>query len=110
MHILITFFSATGIVLESALDKGKGATATVLIQKGCMNVGDNVLCGKEFGRIRAMIDQSGKRRDNATPSTPAVILGLSGAPEVGDEVLSAVNDKKIREIAEFRKALFSFLS
>ena len=95
--------SATGIVLESALDKGKGATATVLIQKGCMNVGDNILCGKEFGRIRAMIDQSGKRIDNATPSTPAVILGLSGAPEVGDEVLSAVNDKKIREIAEFRK-------
>ena len=95
--------SATGIVLESALDKGKGATATVLVQKGCMNTGDNILCGKEFGRIRAMIDQDGKRVNKATPSTPVVILGLSGAPEVGDEVLSAVNDKKIREIAEFRK-------
>ena len=95
--------SATGIVLESALDKGKGATATVLVQKGCMNTGDNILCGKEFGRIRAMIDQDGKRVNKAYPSTPVVVLGLSGAPEVGDEVLSAVNDKKIREIAEFRK-------
>ncbi|MBT7543126.1 MAG: translation initiation factor IF-2 [Gammaproteobacteria bacterium] len=95
--------SATGIVLESALDKGKGATATVLVQKGCMNTGENILCGKEFGRIRAMIDQNGKRVSIATPSTPVVILGLSAAPEVGDEVLSAVNDKKIREIAEFRK-------
>ena len=95
--------SATGIVLESALDKGKGATATVLVQKGCMNTGDNIICGKEFGRIRAMIDQDGKRIKSATPSTPVVILGLSGAPEVGDEVLSAVNDKKIRDIAEFRK-------
>jgi len=95
--------SATGIVLESALDKGKGATATVLVQKGCMNTGDNILCGKEFGRIRAMIDQDGKRVDKATPSTPVVVLGLSGAPEVGDEVLSAVNDKKIRDIAEYRK-------
>ena len=95
--------SATGIVLESALDKGKGATATVLVQKGCMNTGDNILCGKEFGRIRAMIDQDGKRVSKAYPSTPVVVLGLSGAPEVGDEVLSAVNDKKIREIAEFRK-------
>ena len=95
--------SATGVVLESALDKGKGATATVLVQKGCMNTGDNILCGKEFGRIRAMIDQDGKRVSKATPSTPVVVLGLSGAPEVGDEVLSAVNDKKIRDIAEFRK-------
>ncbi len=95
--------SATGVVLESALDKGKGATATVLVQKGCMNTGDNILCGKEFGRIRAMIDQDGKRVNMATPSTPVVVLGLSGAPEVGDEVLSAVNDKKIRDIAEFRK-------
>ncbi len=95
--------SATGIVLESALDKGKGATATVLVQKGCMNTGDNIICGQEFGRIRALIDQEGKRINSATPSTPVVVLGLSGAPEVGDEVLSAVNDKKIREIAEFRK-------
>ena len=95
--------SATGVVLESALDKGKGATATVLVQKGCMNMGDNIICGKEYGRIRAMIDQDGKRVDTATPSMPVVILGLSGAPEVGDEVLSAVNDKKIRDIAEFRK-------
>ncbi len=95
--------SATGVVLESTLDKGKGATATVLVQKGCMSTGDNILCGKEFGRIRAMIDQDGKRVSIATPSTPVVVLGLSGAPEVGDEVLSAVNDKKIRDIAEFRK-------
>ena len=95
--------SATGVVLESALDKGKGATATILVQKGCMNMGDNIICGKEYGRIRAMIDQDGKRVDTATPSMPVVILGLSGAPEVGDEVLSAVNDKKIRDIAEFRK-------
>ena len=95
--------SATGVVLESALDKGKGATATVLVQKGCMNMGDNIICGKEYGRIRAMIDQDGKRVDTATPSMPVVILGLSRAPEVGDEVLSAVNDKKIRDIAEFRK-------
>jgi translation initiation factor IF-2 len=68
-----------------------------------MNTGDNILCGKEFGRIRAMIDQNGKRVNTATPSTPVVILGLSGAPEVGDEVLSAVNDKKIRDIAAIRK-------
>jgi translation initiation factor IF-2 len=68
-----------------------------------MNTGDNILCGKEFGKIRAMIDQNGKRVDTALPSTPVVILGLSGAPEVGDEVLSAVNDKKIRDIAAIRK-------
>ena len=61
------------------------------------------MCGQEFGRIRAMIDQDGKRVKTATPSTPVVILGLSGAPEVGEEVLSAVNDKKIRDIAEVRK-------
>ena len=95
--------SATGVVLESSLDKGKGATATVLVQKGCMKTGDNILCGQEFGRIRAMIDQDGKRVKIATPSTPVVILGLSGAPEVGEEVLSAVNDKKIRDIADVRK-------
>ena len=95
--------SATGVVLESSLDKGKGATATVLVQKGCMKTGDNILCGQEFGKIRAMIDQDGKRVKTATPSTPVVILGLSGAPEVGEEVLSAVNDKKIRDIADVRK-------
>ncbi len=95
--------SATGVVLESALDKSKGATATVLVQKGCMQTGDNILCGKEFGKIRAMINQEGERIIKATPSMPVLVLGLSGAPEVGDEVLCAVNDKKIREIVQFRK-------
>ena len=95
--------NANGVVVESKVERGKGSVITLLVKSGTLKVGDIIVVGSVSGKVRALLNDLGKRIDNATPSTPAVILGLSGAPEVGDEVLSAVNDKKIREIAEFRK-------
>ena len=94
---------ARGIVLESSLDKGRGAVATVLVQEGCMKSGENILCGKEYGRIRAMIDQDGNKINEATPSVPVVVLGLSGTPNVGDEALASINEKNIRDVAQNRE-------
>ncbi len=94
---------ARGIVIESALDKGRGPVATVLVQAGTLKRGDMVLSGQEFGRVRAMLDANGKVVKKAGPSIPVVILGLSGAPNAGDDMIVLEDERKIREIAEQRQ-------
>lgn len=94
---------AKGVVIESQLEKGRGAVATVLVQSGEIKVGDIVLAGLEFGRVRAMLGDHGQKVDSAGPSTPVAILGLSGFPNAGDEVISVKDEKKAREVAEFRQ-------
>jgi len=96
---------ARGLVIESSLDKGRGPIATVLIQDGTLKRGDMVLAGQEFGRVRAMFDESGEPVEAAGPSMPVVILGLSGVPFAGDEMLVVANERKAREAAGQRKIL-----
>ena len=93
---------AHGVVIESELDKGRGPMATVLVQRGVLKKGDILLAGQEFGRVRALLDESGRVRDAAGPSIPVVVLGLSGAPVAGEEVRVVLDERKAREIAEFR--------
>ncbi|GAB6180696.1 translation initiation factor IF-2 [Desulfotomaculum defluvii] len=94
---------ARGTVVEAELDKGRGPVATVLVQNGTLNVGDTIVVGHVSGRIRAMIDDKGRRVKKALPSTPVEILGLSDVPEAGD-ILVAVEDEKLaRDVAEKRK-------
>jgi translation initiation factor IF-2 len=95
--------SASGIVIESRLDKGRGAVATVLVQKGTLQKGQFVLCGYEYGRVRAMFNENGKNLKEAGPSTPVEILGLSGTPNSGDEFLVVQNERAARELAEHRE-------
>ncbi|WP_223788059.1 translation initiation factor IF-2 [Marinicella meishanensis] len=92
--------SASGIVVESSLDKGRGPVATVLVKNGTLKKGDMILCGEQFGRIRSLIDESGHEIDDAGPSIPAVVLGLSGVPIAGDEFLVVKNKKHAREAAQ----------
>ncbi len=94
---------ARGLVIESSLDKGRGPMATVLVQEGTLTVGDGLLAGQEFGRVRAMFDESGEPISSAGPSMPAVVLGLSGVPMAGDEVLAVANERKAREAASQRQ-------
>ncbi|QIB26149.1 translation initiation factor IF-2 [Caloranaerobacter azorensis] len=94
---------AMGTIIEAKLDKGRGPVATVIVQKGTLNVGDAVIAGTAHGRIRAMIDDKGKRIKKATPSMPVEILGLSEVPDAGEHLYVVENDKKAREIAENRK-------
>lgn len=94
--------SAVATVIESQLDKGKGPVASVLVQNGTLNVGDTVVAGIAFGRIRAMIDENGKSVKSATPSTPVQILGLDAVPEAGDKVM-AVDAKMKNQIIQERK-------
>jgi translation initiation factor IF-2 len=94
---------ASGFVIESRLDKGRGAVATILVQKGTLKKGQVVLCGHEYGRVRAMFNENGVAIDEAGPSMPAEILGLSGTPEAGDEFLFAQNEKAAKELAEHRE-------
>ncbi|MEM7053536.1 MAG: translation initiation factor IF-2 [Pseudomonadota bacterium] len=93
-----------GVVVESSLDKGRGPVATILVQDGTLRRGDMVLAGEEFGRVRAMFDESGQPIDEAGPSIPAEVLGLSGVPNAGDDVLAVANERKAREAADQRKA------
>jgi translation initiation factor IF-2 len=93
---------ASGTVVESRLDKGRGPVATVLIQNGLLRKGDILLTGAEFGRIRAMIDENGQQLDEAGPSMPVEVLGLSNAPNAGDEAVVVPDERKAREIAQFR--------
>jgi translation initiation factor IF-2 len=95
---------AAGVVLESSLERGRGAVATVLVNRGCLRVGDMLLAGQEYGRIRAMFDDSGKPIDAAGPSMPAVVLGLSGTPVAGDDVLVIVDERKARDVAQMRQS------
>lgn len=92
--------AATGIVVESSLDKGRGPVATVLVKGGTLKKGDMILCGEEFGRIRSLIDENGQDIKSAGPSIPAVVLGLSGVPLAGDEFLVVKNKKEAREAAQ----------
>ena len=96
--------SAVGSVVESSLDKGKGPIATVLIQNGTLNKKDYVLVGKEFGRIRAMYNEFNKEVSSAGPGCPVVITGLSGAPNVADQLIATKDEKKVKDIASSRES------
>jgi translation initiation factor IF-2 len=95
---------AAGYVIESSLEKGRGAVATVLVLRGTLKLGDPILIGQEFGRVRALFDEAGKPVDEAGPSIPVVVLGLSGAPNAGDELLVVESERKAREVATHRQA------
>ena len=94
---------ATGVVIESSLDKGKGPVATVLIQNGRLNQKDFVLVGQTFGRVRALFNEYNKPVKNAGPSTPVVLTGLSATPNVGDQLISTDDEKKVKDIASSRE-------
>jgi translation initiation factor IF-2 len=94
--------SAKGVVIEAKLDKGRGAVATVLVQKGKVNVGDMVLAGNHFGRVRALISDHGKKIDEAGPSTPVEVLGLSGIPAAGDAFQVVEDERLARQISAKR--------
>jgi len=95
---------AAGFVIESSLEKGRGAVATVLVQRGTLKLGDPLLVGQEFGRVRAMFDEAGRPVESAGPSIPVVVLGLSGAPNAGDELLVVETERRAREVAMHRQA------
>jgi translation initiation factor IF-2 len=92
-----------GVVVESSLDKGRGPVATILVQDGTLRQGDTILAGEEYGRVRAMFDETGSPIKEAGPSIPAEVLGLSGVPNAGDDVLAVADEKKAKEAAEQRK-------
>ncbi len=92
-----------GVVVESSLDKGRGSVATILVQDGTLRRGDMILAGEEYGRVRAMFDETGQPIEEAGPSIPAEVLGLSGVPNAGDDVLAVADERKAREAAEQRK-------
>ena len=94
---------ASGVVLESSLERGHGAVATILISRGRLQLGDALLAGQEYGRIRALFDETGAPIKRAGPSTPVVVVGLSGTPFAGDDVLAVADERKAREVAEFRQ-------
>ncbi|MDT8406533.1 MAG: translation initiation factor IF-2 [Methylococcales bacterium] len=95
--------AASGIVIESRLDKGRGAVATVIVQQGLLEKGQFVLCGQEYGRVRAMFNENGKSLKEAGPSAPVEILGLSSTPNAGDEFLVVQNERAARELAQLRE-------
>ena len=97
---------ASGVVIESRLDKGRGPVASVLIKQGTLHVGDIVLCGLEYGKVRAMKDELGRNVESAGPSIPVEILGLSGVPVAGDEATVVRDEKKAREVANYRQGKF----
>ena len=97
---------ATGVVIESTLDKGRGPMATILVQNGTLHKGDVLLTGHEYGRVRAMFDENGKTVEEAGPSVPVVVLGLSGTPNAGDSAQVLPDERKAREIALFRQGKF----
>ncbi|MBH1942304.1 translation initiation factor IF-2 [Mobilitalea sibirica] len=92
--------NARGLVIEAELDKGRGPVATILVQKGTLHVGDNVAVGSSYGKVRAMVDDKGRRVKEATPSTPVEILGLNEVPDVGEIFMATDNEKEARTIAE----------
>ncbi|GDY28326.1 translation initiation factor IF-2 [Agarivorans sp. Toyoura001] len=98
--------AASGVVIESRLDKGRGPVASILVQHGQLQRGDIILCGLEYGRIRAMRDENGKDIETAGPSIPVEILGLSGVPQAGDEATVVRDEKKAREVALYRQGKF----
>ena len=97
---------AKGVVVESRLDKGRGPVATILVQSGKLQQGDNILVGQQYGRVRAMLDENGKLIKTAGPSIPVELLGLDGTPDAGDEMLVVRDERKAREIALFRQGRY----
>jgi translation initiation factor IF-2 len=97
---------ASGVVIESSIEKGRGAVATVLVKRGTLRLGDPIIAGSEFGRVRAMFDENGKAVTEAPPSMPVVVLGLSTAPNAGDELLAVESERKAREVALYRQGKF----
>ncbi len=97
---------AKGVVIESRLDKGRGPVATVLVQSGTLHKSDVILSGLEYGRVRAMLNENGQGVGEAGPSIPVEILGLSGTPKAGDEVIAVTDERRAREIALFRQNKF----
>jgi translation initiation factor IF-2 len=97
---------AAGVVLEASIEKGRGAVATVLVKRGTLKSGDPILAGQEFGRVRAMFDETGGAVESAGPSIPVQVLGLSGAPNAGDEILVVESERKAREVALYRQGKF----
>jgi translation initiation factor IF-2 len=95
---------AKGLVIESSLEKGRGAVATLLVQSGTLKQGDMIIAGEEYGRIRNMFNETGASIEEAGPSQPAVVLGLSKTPSAGDDFMVVKNERKAREVAEFRQA------
>jgi len=95
---------AQGIVIESSLEKGRGAVATLLVQSGTLKQGDMIIAGEEYGRVRNMFDETQQSIEAAGPSTPVVVLGLSKTPSAGDDFLVVKSERKAREVAEFRQS------
>ncbi len=95
--------AAAGVVLEASLERGRGAVATVLVNRGTLKIGETLLAGQEYGRIRAMFDETGAPVESAGPSIPAVVLGLSGTPMAGDDMLIATDERSAREVARLRQ-------
>jgi translation initiation factor IF-2 len=95
---------AQGVAIEAHLDKGRGPVATVLVQRGTLKVGDSIVCGEAFGRVRAMLDENGDPVQDAPPSRPVLVLGLTAVPDAGDSFLVVDDDRIARQIAERREA------
>jgi translation initiation factor IF-2 len=95
---------ANGAVIESSLDKGRGPVATVLVQAGTLKKGDFVVCGTQYGRVRALFDETGRQVESATPSIPVVILGLSGVPDAGDDFVVVEDERLAKDVAQQREA------
>jgi translation initiation factor IF-2 len=94
--------AAQGTVIEARLDRGRGVVATILVQRGTLRMGDIVICGSHWGRVRALLDDRGQNLDQAGPSTPVEITGLDGVPEAGDQLVVVDNERRAREITEYR--------
>jgi translation initiation factor IF-2 len=97
---------AIGVVLEASVERGRGAVATVLVKRGTLKIGDSVVAGEQFGRVRALFDERGREIDSAGPSIPAQMLGLSSPPNAGDELLVVDSERKAREVALYRQGKF----
>jgi translation initiation factor IF-2 len=97
--------NSTGSIIEASLDKGRGYVATVMVQTGTLHVGDIVLAGAHYGRVKAMFDDTGKKANEAGPSTPVVLLGLDGAPQAGEKFMVMETDREARELAAKRSQL-----
>ena len=97
---------ARGVVIESRLDRGRGAVMSVLVQQGSLKKGDIILAGLEYGRIRALFDETGKPIESAGPSIPVEILGLSGVPQAGDDFIIVPDERRAREVAAFRQVKY----
>jgi len=98
--------TAVGVVLESSIEKGRGAVATVLVKRGTLKQGDPIIAGQEYGRVRAMFDETGAPTASAGPSIPVQVLGLSGAPHAGDDFMVVESERKAREVAMHRQGKF----